>query len=161
VSKIAIYPGSFDPVTLGHLSVAKRAQSICDELVVVVSHNPGKKHLFDRATRIQLWQQSAVELGMDAIRVVELVDGLLVDAAKELGATAIVKGLRTAADLDYELQFVNMNRELSGIETVFLATEPQYSATSSSLIREVALLGGDVSPHVTKCVAEALSEVSK
>ena len=161
MSKIAIYPGSFDPVTLGHLSVARRALAICDELIVLVSHNPNKQQLFSLPDRISLWRQSLAELGIEGVRVEALSTGLLVDAAKELGATVIVKGLRTAADLDYELQFVNMNRELSGIETVFLATEPGYSATSSSLIREVALLGGDVSSHVTSCVSRALAEVVK
>jgi len=161
VSKIAIYPGSFDPVTLGHLSVAKRAAAICDELVVLVSHNPNKKSLFSQAQRIQFWNDSLSELGISGVRVDGLPEGLLADAAKEIGAQVIVKGLRTAADLDYELQFVNMNRELADIETVFLATEPKYSATSSTLIREVALLGGDVSSHVTSCVSSALIEAKR
>lgn len=161
MATVAIYPGSFDPVTLGHLSVAKRAKSICDELIVLVAHNPNKNSLFSQEQRIELWQESLAELGITGIRVQALSSGLLADAAKELGASAIVKGLRTAADLDYELQFVNMNRELSGIETIFLATEPRFSATSSSLIREVALLGGDVSSHLTACVAEALRKARK
>lgn len=161
MNKIAVYPGSFDPVTLGHLSVASRAAAICDELVVLVSHNPNKHSLFSPEERIALWNQSLEELGIANVRVEALPNGLLADAAKKLGAEVIVKGLRTSADLDYELQFVNMNRELSGIETVFLATEPKYSATSSSLIREVALLGGDVYSHVTSCVAKALKEVKK
>ena len=159
MTKIAIYPGSFDPVTLGHLSVARRAQVLCDELIVLVSHNPNKKGLFSLEQRIELWRESLKEQEISGVRVEALPAGLLADAAKQFGASAIVKGLRTSADLDYELQFVNMNRELSGIETVFLATEPKYSATSSSLIREVALLGGDVSSHVTAAVARALKEV--
>lgn len=161
MSRIAIYPGSFDPVTLGHLSVASRAQSLCDELIVLVSTNPNKTPLFSQAERIALWEQSLAELGIPNVSVRGLVRPLLADQVRELGASAIVKGLRTSADLDYELQFVNMNRELSGIETVFLATEPKFSATSSSLIREVALLGGDVSTHVTRAVAEALRKVAK
>lgn len=161
MSRIAIYPGSFDPVTLGHLSVASRAQSLCDELIVLVSTNPNKTPLFSQAERIALWEQSLAELGLPNVSVRGLVRPLLADQVRELGASAIVKGLRTSADLDYELQFVNMNRELSGIETVFLATEPKFSATSSSLIREVALLGGDVSTHVTRAVAEALRKVAK
>lgn len=155
----AIYPGSFDPVTLGHLSVASRAMGLFDELIVLVAHNPNKHGLFSLEQRIALWEESAAELGISGLRVEALPQGLLADAAKAMGAKAIVKGLRTAGDLDYELQFVSMNRELSGIETVFLATEPKYSATSSSLIREVALLGGDVSGHVTKAVAAALLKV--
>jgi pantetheine-phosphate adenylyltransferase len=161
VSRIAIYPGSFDPVTLGHLSVAARARALCDELIVLVSHNPNKESRFTLEQRIALWEQSIAELGLSGISVQKLGSGLLADAAKGLGASAIVKGLRTSADLDYELQFVNINRELGGIETVFLATEPKYSATSSSLIREVALLGGDVSSHVTHAVAKALQGVVK
>lgn len=148
-------------MTLGHLSVAARATALCDELIVLVSHNPNKQSLFTLEQRISLWKQSIAELGIIDISVQKLGSGLLADAAKELGASAIVKGLRTSADLDYELQFVNMNRELSGIETVFLATEPKYSATSSSLIREVAQLGGDVSNHVTHAVAAALQGVVK
>jgi pantetheine-phosphate adenylyltransferase len=101
-------------------------------------------------------EESLKELGLSGIEVRQSSSGLLANIAKDLGAEVLIKGLRTAADLDYELQFASMNRDLTGVETVFLPTEPQYSQTSSSLIREVAFLGGDVSKHVTECVRQAL-----
>ncbi|CAB4541627.1 MAG: pantetheine-phosphate adenylyltransferase [Actinobacteria bacterium] len=155
---IAIYPGSFDPVTLGHLSVIRRAKGFSEKLIVLVSHNPSKKTLFSSQERISLIEQSLNELGLSGIEVRALDNGLLAEQAKSLGAQIIIKGLRTAADLDYELQFASMNRDLTKVETVFLPTEPQYSQISSSLIREVAVLGGDVSNHVTKAVSKALAE---
>ncbi len=158
---IAIYPGSFDPVTLGHLSVIRRAQNLESQLIVLVVHNPNKKSLFTPAERVTLIEKSLDELGLGPITVNTLESGLLADEAKRLGARVIIKGLRTAADLDYELQFASMNRDLTGVETVFLPTEPAFSQTSSSLIREVSQLGGDVSKHVTKAVQQALQEKKK
>jgi pantetheine-phosphate adenylyltransferase len=158
---IAIYPGSFDPVTLGHLSVISRAQNLENQLIVLVVHNPNKKSLFTPAERVTLIEKSLDELGLGPITVKTLESGLLADEAKRLGARVIIKGLRTAADLDYELQFASMNRDLTGVETVFLPTEPAFSQTSSSLIREVSQLGGDVSKHVTKAVQQALQEKKK
>jgi pantetheine-phosphate adenylyltransferase len=158
---IAIYPGSFDPVTLGHLSVIRRAQNLENQLIVLVVHNPNKKSLFTPAERVTLIEKSLDELGLGPITVKTLESGLLADEAKRLGARVIIKGLRTAADLDYELQFASMNRDLTGVETVFLPTEPAFSQTSSSLIREVSQLGGDVSKHVTKAVQQALQEKKK
>lgn len=149
-------PGSFDPVTLGHLSVIRRAKNLSDKLIVLVVHNPNKKNLFSAEERVALIQESLKELELSGIEVRQSSTGLLANIAKDLGAEVLIKGLRTAADLDYELQFASMNRDLTGVETVFLPTEPQYSQTSSSLIREVAFLGGDVSKHVTECVRQAL-----
>lgn len=158
---IAIYPGSFDPVTLGHLSVIRRAQNLESQLIVLVVHNPNKKGLFTPAERVTLIEKSLVELGLGSVTVKTLESGLLADEARRLGARVIIKGLRTAADLDYELQFASMNRDLTGVETIFLPTEPAFSQTSSSLIREVSQLGGDVSKHVTKAVQQALQEKKK
>jgi len=157
VAKKAIYPGSFDPPTLGHLSVVRRAAGVMDELEVVV-HNPNKNAMFSGDDRVKLWQESLAEAGLSKVRVSLLEGGLIAEHAVSLGANAIIKGLRTAEDLDYELQFANMNRDLSGIETFFFATEPAYSHISSSLVREVAALGGDVSAHVPGAVAMALSD---
>lgn len=156
MAKIAIYPGSFDPITLGHLSVIRRAKSLSEKLIVLVVHNPGKKNLFTAEERVALIEASLKELGLTGIEVSQSNSELLANVAKELGAEILIKGLRTAADLDYELQFASMNRDLTGVETVFLPTEPKYSQTSSSLIREVADLGGDVSQHVTESVRQAL-----
>lgn len=153
----AVYPGSFDPITLGHLSVIRRARGICDNLIVLVANNPNKKSLFSAAERVELIRQSLSELGIAGVAVEEISSGLLAQQAKAMGASIIVKGLRTSADLDYELQFASMNRDLTGLETVFLPTEPQFSQTSSSLIREVSSLGGDVSKHVTAVVNKALT----
>ncbi|MEL0200634.1 MAG: pantetheine-phosphate adenylyltransferase [Aquiluna sp.] len=158
MAKKAIYPGSFDPPTLGHVSVARRAAGVMDELEIVVVHNPNKKALFDGNERVELWKQSLAEAGLGSVQVSLLDGGLLATHAKANGADAIIKGLRTAADLEYELQFANMNRDLAGIETFFFATEPAYSHISSSLVREVASLGGDVSAHVPQPVNQALIE---
>ena len=158
MASLALYPGSFDPVTLGHLSVIRRASGIFDHLEVVVVHNPNKSSLFSAVERIDLIERSCAELGIKGISFSTLNSGLLASHANKLGANSIIKGLRTSADLDYELQFASMNRDLEGVETVFLATEPEYSQVSSSLIREVSSLGGDVSKHVTECVAQALRE---
>ena len=128
-----------------------------DELEVVVVHNPNKTAMFTGAERVVLWEESLESAGLEGVKVSLLEGGLIASHAKALGANAIIKGLRTAADLDYELQFANMNRDLSGIETFFFATEPAYSHISSSLVREVASLGGDVSAHVPAPVAKALS----
>lgn len=121
-------------------------------------HNPNKNSLFSAGERIDLIERSCKELGIQGISLSTLNSGLLAAHARKIGAKTIIKGLRTSADLDYELQFASMNRDLENVETVFLATEPEYSQVSSSLIREVSGLGGDVSKHVTACVAEALRE---
>ena len=121
-------------------------------------HNPNKNSLFSAGERIDLIERSCKELGIQGISFSTLNSGLLAAHARKIGAKTIIKGLRTSADLDYELQFASMNRDLENVETVFLATEPEYSQVSSSLIREVSGLGGDVSKHVTVCVAEALRE---
>ena len=128
-----------------------------DELEVVVVHNPNKTAMFTGVERVVLWEESLESAGLEGVKVSLLEGGLIASHAKSLGANAIIKGLRTAADLDYELQFANMNRDLSGIETFFFATEPAYSHISSSLVREVASLGGDVSAHVPAAVAKTLS----
>lgn len=129
-----------------------------DELEIVVVHNPNKSAMFSGTERVSLWELSLEESGLDGVKVSLLDGGLIATHALELGANAIIKGLRTAADLDYELQFANMNRDLTGIETFFFATEPAFSHISSSLVREVASLGGDVSAHVPNAVAQKLAE---
>lgn len=156
---VAVYPGSFDPVTLGHLSVLKRAAGLFGAVEVIVVHNPSKTPVFSSTERVELIQAAIKELGIPGnITVSKLDSGLLVDHAKQLGAQALIKGFRTAADIEYEIPMAQVNRDLSGIETVFLPSEPGYGFVSSSLVREVAALGGDVSPYLTPSVAEVLVE---
>jgi pantetheine-phosphate adenylyltransferase len=138
----AVCPGSFDPVTLGHIDVFERAAAQFDEVIVAVLANPKKSGMFDVDERIEMIAQACVHL--PNLRV-EAGIGLVVDFVKARGFTAIVKGLRTGTDFDYEVQMAQMNKHISGVDTFFLATAPQFSFVSSSLAKEVAGYGGDVS----------------
>ena len=150
----ALCPGSFDPVTLGHLDIIERSARHFDEVIVAVIYNPKKTgSLFTLEERQEMLREVTAHL--PNIRV-ESFKGLLVDFAKEQGANAIVKGLRAISDFDYELQMAQMNQRLSGIDTFFISTSPQHSFLSSSLVREVARFGGDVSSMVPKTVVERL-----
>jgi pantetheine-phosphate adenylyltransferase len=153
---IALCPGSFDPVTLGHVDIIERSARHFDEVIVAVIRNPQKaQSLFDLEERQEMLREVLGHL--DNIRI-EFFKGLLVDFAKDHGAESIVKGLRAISDFDYELQMAQMNQRLSGIDTFFLSTSPQYSFLSSSLVREVARFGGDVSSMVPPVVAARLAE---
>ena len=138
----AVCPGSFDPVTLGHVDIFERAAAQFDEVVVAVLVNPNKKGMFTAAERIELIEASTTHL--PNLRV-ESGSGLVVDFVKERGLTAIVKGLRSSTDFEYELQMAQMNKHVAEVDTFFVATTPAYSFVSSSLAKEVAALGGDVS----------------
>jgi pantetheine-phosphate adenylyltransferase len=138
----AVCPGSFDPVTLGHIDVFERAAAQFDELIVAVLVNPKKSGMFDVDERIAMITEACTHL--PNLRV-EAGHGLVVDFVKARGFTAIVKGLRTGTDFEYELQMAQMNKHIAGVDTFFVATKPQYSFVSSSLAKEVAGLGGDVS----------------
>ncbi len=151
-----VCPGSFDPVTLGHLDVVRRAGALFDEVVVAVLTNPAKKPMFALDDRLEMLSESLA--GVDGVRVVAVSGGLLVDFCREVGAVAVVKGLRSGTDFAYELPMALMNRHLSGLETVFLPGEPQYEHVSSSLIKEVASYGGDVSGLVPAGVLARLLE---
>lgn len=151
----AVCPGSFDPVTLGHLDVFERAAVQFDEVIIAVLVNPNKKGMFTLEERIALIEESCRHLSN--VRV-ESGRGLVVDFAKERGLTAIVKGLRTGTDFEYELQMAQMNRHVAGIDTFFVATAPSYSFVSSSLAKEVASLGGDVSALLPEAVHRAVQE---
>ena len=151
----AIYPGSFDPITLGHLSVIQRAAKLFSELEVVVVHNPNKASLFTISEREALIRESIPALP-DNVTVTGVGSGLLVDFAKQTGAQAIIKGFRTASDIEYEIPMAQVNRDLSGMETLFLAAEPGLGYVSSSLVKEVAQLGGDVSGYLSENVRLAL-----
>ena len=151
----AACPGSFDPVTHGHLDIIGRASRLFDEVVVAVGVNPSKNRLFGAEDRIAMLTDAVAPY--DNV-VVEGFTGLLTDFCTARGVVAIVKGLRAAGDFDYELQMAQMNVGLAGVETLFMATNPLYSFVSSSLIKDVAKWGGDVTPHVPELVAERLHE---
>ncbi|WP_237573050.1 pantetheine-phosphate adenylyltransferase [Mycolicibacterium lacusdiani] len=138
----AVCPGSFDPVTLGHVDVFERACAQFDEVVVAVLVNPNKKGMFTADERIELIRESTAHL--PNLRV-ESGQGLVVDFARARGMSAIVKGLRSSTDFEYELQMAQMNKHVAGVDTFFIASAPQFSFVSSSLAKEVAGLGGDVS----------------
>lgn len=149
-------PGSYDPVTNGHLDVIERASTLFDEVVVAVLYNPAKTGTFPVARRIELIQQA---LGSrPRVRVESFAGRLLVDVCQDLGAGAIVKGLRGSTDFAFELPMALMNRHLTGVETVFLPGNPAYEHVSSSLIKEVHALGGDITGLVPDVVLAALHE---
>jgi pantetheine-phosphate adenylyltransferase len=156
VSTSAVYPGSFDPVTLGHLDVMARAAALYDRLIVAVVGNPSKQPLLPASERVRLIEGELARLGLTERSEVVAFDGLLVDLCAELGATTVVKGLRSAADLDLELRMAQMNRRIGDVETVFLATSPEHSHLSSTLVREVARFGGRLDAAVTPTVADAI-----
>lgn len=147
--------GSFDPVTNGHLDIITRMTGIFDEVVVAVGKNAGKNGLFAYEERMRMIRDVTAHLPNVTVEVVE---GLLVDFCTERGIKAIVKGLRAVGDFDYELQMSQMNYRLAGIETLFVATNPLYSFLSSSLIKEVCALGGDISGLVPEPVQAQLIE---
>ena len=152
----ALCPGSFDPVTNGHLDIIERTARHFDDVIVAVIRNPQKaQSLFSLEERQQMLKESTAHLSN--IRI-EFFKGLLVDFARDHGAEAIVKGLRAVSDFDYELQMAQMNRQLAGVETLFVPTSATYSYLSSSLLKEVAALGGDVAGLVPDMVATRLRE---
>ncbi|MEU4415213.1 MULTISPECIES: pantetheine-phosphate adenylyltransferase [Nocardia] len=155
----ALCPGSFDPVTNGHLDVFARAAAQFDEVIVTVNVNPKKQGMFTVEERMELLRESVAHL--PNVRVASW-QGLTVDFAKQEGISAIVKGLRDAGDFGYELQMAQMNHKLAGVDTFFIATNPSLSFLSSSLVKEVAAYGGDVSdmlpPAVHKRLLDRLAE---
>jgi pantetheine-phosphate adenylyltransferase len=151
----AVCPGSFDPVTLGHLDIVERASAIYDEVTVAVLVNKKKSSLFTVEERMDLLRQVTESYGN--VRV-DSFHGLLVDYCRTKQIPVIVKGLRAISDFDYELQMAQMNHGLAGVETLFMTTNPLYSFLSSSLVKEVATYGGDVSGLVPALVHESLTE---
>jgi len=149
----AVCPGSFDPITYGHLDIISRASSLYDEVVVAVLVNKTKASLFTVEERMKMIREVTAEF--PNVRV-DSWSGLLVEYCKSHEIPVIVKGLRAVSDFDYELQMAQMNHQLAGIETIFISTSPQYSFLSSSLVKEIATYGGDVSPHVPPLVLTEL-----
>lgn len=152
---IAIYPGTFDPITNGHLDIIERAHKHVDTLIVAVSQNPGKSPMFTLEERVATVKE--VLYGTDGIEV-ETFDGLLVDFAQARGAKLVVKGLRAVSDFEYEMQMAQMNHRLAGVDTLFMVATPAYSFLSSSLVKEVARFGGSVDGLVPAEVARRLEE---
>jgi pantetheine-phosphate adenylyltransferase len=158
--KKAIYPGTFDPVTLGHLDIVRRGLKLFPELVVAIAKNPKKKLLFSAEERKKMFEESLKELGLNNNRIkVKIFDSLLVDFAKEEGAVAILRGIRVVSDMDHEFAMASLNRKMyPEIETVFLMPSDEYAYLSSSAVKEIACFGGNVSQFVTKFVEKKLKE---
>jgi pantetheine-phosphate adenylyltransferase len=149
----AIFPGSFDPITNGHLDVIERGRKLFDELIIAVGRSPIKNPIFTPEERVEMIQE--IISGMPRV-FVESFDGLMVEYAKRKEADVILRGMRSLTDVQYEFKLAMTNRAVAGIETVFVMTSAEYGFTSSTLIREVAALGGDVSNLVPKAVMEHL-----
>ncbi|WP_019815813.1 pantetheine-phosphate adenylyltransferase [Saccharomonospora saliphila] len=151
----AVCPGSYDPATNGHLDIIERAAELFDEVVVAVLVNKKKQGLFSVDERMDILRETTK--GLSNVRV-DSWHGLLVDYCRDHGIAAIAKGLRSVSDFDYELQMAQMNRELSGVETLLMSNNPAYSFLSSSLVKEVATYGGDVTGMVPDLVRDRLRE---
>jgi pantetheine-phosphate adenylyltransferase len=161
--KVAVYPGSFDPVTYGHIDIIQRGRKIFDKIIVSILHNPAKKSLFTVNERLEMLRDSMTDLtGIEF----DTFEGLLVDYVQSKGAQAVLRGMRAVSDFEYEFQLALMNRKLNrNIETVFLMTGMRWFFTSSSIIKEAALFGGDISdmvpPNVHQRVREKFQQLGK
>ena len=149
-------PGSFDPITVGHLDVVRRAHALFGEVVVAIGNNSTKSYLFSFEERVALVEGATAGLGGITV---EAMDGLLVDFCRQRGIPAVVKGLRFGSDFDFEVQMAHMNRGLSGLETILLPAAREHLTLSSTILREVIKLGGDVTPYVPTNVAEAVARL--
>jgi len=155
----AIYPGTFDPVTFGHLDIVKRGMEVFQELIIGIAQNPKKKLLFSLEERKKMFEESLKEIGLYSKVKVKTFDSLLVEFAKKEGAVAILRGIRIISDMDHEFTMASINRKLyPEIETVFLMPSDEYAYLSSSVVREIAFYGGDVSRFVTEFVEKKLKE---
>lgn len=152
----AVYPGSFDPVTYGHLDIIRRSRSLADELIVGVLNNKAKTPLFSVEERVKMLEE--MTKNMPGVKVVPF-EGLLIDFAKEMSAGIVVRGLRAVTDFEYELQIAQTNNKLSPeLETVFLTTSLKYSYLSSTIVKEVAAFGGDISQFVPETIERRIQE---
>ncbi len=157
--KIAIYPGTFDPITNGHIDVLKKATNIFDEVILAVAHDHAKNTIFDLKDRVKLCRESTKDL--PNVRVEEF-DGLVVDYAKKIKASAMIRGLRAVSDFEYELSLALMNKELYGeVDTIFFVPENKYLYLSSTMIRQVVRLGGNIRDLIPECVEQALLNKNK
>jgi pantetheine-phosphate adenylyltransferase len=158
--RIGLYPGTFDPITLGHIDIIRRACTLCDRLVIGIAINRDKGPLFDLDERVSMVEAECRPIAEAA--GVEIMahpfENLLIHCATEVGASLIIRGLRAVSDFEYEFQMVGMNRAMNDdIETVFLMSDVQYQAIASKLVKEIARLGGDVRQFVPPAIAEALA----
>ena len=159
--RIGLYPGTFDPVTHGHIDIVRRACSLVDKLVIGVAINRDKGPLFSLDERVEMIRSEVVPLGapLNTEIVVHPFENLLIHCARDVGAGVIIRGLRAVADFEYEFQMVGMNRSLDNtVETVFLMADAKNQAIASKLVKEIARLGGDVSKFVTPAVDQALRD---
>lgn len=155
----AVCPGSFDPIHNGHLEVIARAAGLFDEVIVAVSTNYSKKYRFSLDERLEMAAETLASLR--GIVIEPMGEGLLAEYCRQRGASAIVKGLRSSTDFDYEVPMATMNRQLAGIETIFLYAEARYAHLSSTMIKEVASLGGDVSDYIPRAVQRRYAETTE
>ena len=156
--KCAIYPGSFDPVTLGHLDIISRASKIFDRIVVAVPVNPDKRYSFTVEERLEMLKRVCEDAGLQNVEC-DRVEGLLADYARERGAAVVIKGLRALTDFEYEFQQALTNKKLNPtLETMFLSTSAEHMFLSSSMVKQVAGFGGDISHFVPGCILGTISE---
>ncbi|MEY4397636.1 MAG: hypothetical protein RLZ53_212 [Actinomycetota bacterium] len=156
MTKLAVYPGSFDPITLGHLDIIERALDVFEQVQVVVVHNPGKNPFFAVDERVAMVSDALIERGLlGKVTVDSLSEGLLTEYTSKIGAGVLIKGFRTGVDIEYELPMARVNRDLTGIETVFLPSDPANTHISSSLVKQVATLGGDITKYVPASALKA------
>ncbi|MEK9885980.1 MAG: pantetheine-phosphate adenylyltransferase [Pelagibacteraceae bacterium] len=161
-TKIGIYPGSFDPITLGHLDIIQRSLHVVDQLVVAVSNNKSKKHMISIEDRLTLVQQTVSELPAELKNkiIIEKFDNLLVHYVREKNASVIIRGLRAVSDFEYEFLMTGMNRSIDkDIETIFLMSSEKYHFISSRFIKEIHQLGGDISKSVPKPVLDFFAKI--
>jgi pantetheine-phosphate adenylyltransferase len=162
--RVGLYPGTFDPVTLGHLDIIKRAIKLVDHLVIGVATNPSKAPMFTLDERMEMVRHETLSFSGDKRATIDVktFDSLLMQFAEEIGAEMIVRGLRAVSDFEYEFQMVAMNQRLNPeIETVFLMADPRHQAIASRLVKEIGLLGGNVSPFTTPYIAQKLVDRCK
>ena len=158
--RTGLYPGTFDPITLGHLDIIKRACVLVDKLVIGVAINRDKRPLFSLEERVEMIERNLTKFEHTNTEIlVEPFENLLIDKAQEIGAQIVIRGLRAVSDFEYEYQLVGMNRAMNdSIETTFLMAEAKHQAIASRLVKEISRLGGDVSKFVTPGVKEALNQ---
>ena len=152
--RIGIYPGTFDPITLGHADIIRRGSKLVDRLIVGVTTNPSKSPMFSTEERFEMVEREIASMGIDNVEVVGF-NALLVKFARKMGANVLIRGLRAVADFEYEYQMAGMNQQIDDdIETVFLMADVSLQPIASKLVKEIALFGGDITPFVSKPVCE-------